>query len=162
MKPLDPPPERTRQPAWLLEAIAVGNRFHFRGRNPWLHNLLNVGLAFALVALISGVLAAAPRVPWAVYLPLAGFALGVLLFSLIILVVHEASHGMFVVSRVRARAATWNRVAGWLVSVPFAINYARWVGSSREAIASSAARRPTRCGVARARIVSTSAGLVIA
>lgn len=125
MKALDPHPERTRQPAFILEAIAVGNRFHFRGRNPWLHNLLNVGLALALVALIAGVLAAAPRVHWAVYLPLAGFALGVLFFSLIILVVHEASHGMFVVSRIRARAATGNRVAGWLVSVPFAINYAR-------------------------------------
>src|SRR4051812_17060161 len=48
MNPLDPQPERTRQPAFILEAIAVGNRFHFRGRNPWLHNLLNVGLALAI------------------------------------------------------------------------------------------------------------------
>lgn len=113
------------QPRWILQAISVGNRFHFRTRKPWRHNTLNLGVAFALVAAVVGVLAAAPHVHPLLYVPLAGFALGVLFFSLIILVVHEASHGMFVISAVRARATRWNRVAGWIVSVPFSINYVR-------------------------------------
>jgi len=110
---------------WLREAIALGNQFHFRKQQALLHNARNVGTALLLVGLVGVVLALASHLPVVPYVFVGGACLGLCFFALIVLVVHEASHGMFVISRVRARAKFWNRVAGWAVAIPFSINYAR-------------------------------------
>lgn len=112
-------------PSWLRRAIACGNAFHYRKQRPWWHNALNVGCLLGLLASVVATVGLGRLVrSWAYVLP-AGAALGVSFFALIILVIHEASHGMFVIHADRRRALAWNRLFGWLVSVPFAINYAR-------------------------------------
>ncbi|MGC4086740.1 MAG: fatty acid desaturase [Polyangiaceae bacterium] len=113
------------QARWFREAIALGNQLHFRKQSAWRHNSVNVALALCLVGLTACALGLGSRLPTLAYVLVGGASLGSCFFALIILVVHEASHGMFVVSRHRARARFWNRAAGWLVSVPFSINYLR-------------------------------------
>jgi fatty acid desaturase len=112
-------------PEWLRAAITLGNQFHYGKQRPLLPNAINLGVMTALVGLTVAILGAAASVPAALYIPVGGFLLGVAFFALIILVIHEASHGMFLISRDRARARSWNRAFGWAVAVPFAINYAR-------------------------------------
>ena len=111
------------QPEWVRAAIASGNQFHYRKCNPYLHNALNLSILFSLVAALAGVAIAAASVPAVVYLPVAGFVFGLLYFTVITLVNHEASHGMFVVSKSRSRALFWNRFFGWSVSLFFAMHF---------------------------------------
>jgi fatty acid desaturase len=114
-----------QQPRWILDGIAAGNRYHFRRKDPLRHNAINLSALSILLAAVGAVIGAGARVHPAIYVPLAGLALGVLFFGLIVLVVHEASHEMFVIARTPGRARRANRLFGWLVSVPFSINYAR-------------------------------------
>ncbi len=112
-------------PSWVKEAIARGNEFHYRKQSPLWHNLRNIGLFSAIVAVCAVAFAGARF--WASwgYVPLASALLGLCFFTLIILVIHEASHDMFVIRTDRKRARPWNRAFGWMASIPFAINYAR-------------------------------------
>lgn len=114
-----------RQPQWIQAGIALGNQFHYRKKNPLTHNLVNLSLFTFLVAAVGLIFWLGDKVTPALYLPIGGFLLGVIFFALIILVVHEASHSMFVITRVRDDAKRWNRLFGWMVSIPFGINYAR-------------------------------------
>jgi fatty acid desaturase len=93
----------------------------------------NLGIfATMLVAIVAIASAGAHVSPW-LYLPLAPFALGILYFGCFILVVHEASHDMFVLSRDRARQKRWNRRFGWAVAVVFATHYGKhWERGHRE------------------------------
>ena len=109
------------QANWIKAAIAAGNEFHFNKKKPALHNALNLSVLALLLLATVGTVLVAPRIPAVLFIPTAGFILGVLFFSMIILVIHEGSHGMFVITR--ARAQFWNRVFGWAISAPFAINY---------------------------------------
>ncbi|MFM7204344.1 MAG: fatty acid desaturase [Myxococcota bacterium] len=114
-----------KQAAWLTEGIVLGNQFHYRKKIPWKHNLLNLSM---LTLMLMSVLALVNTSRWlhpAVYVPLVSLGLGVVFFGLIILVVHEASHQMFIITQERQAAARWNRVAGWMVALPFAIHYGK-------------------------------------
>jgi fatty acid desaturase len=109
------------RPPWIRAAIVAGRPFHHRRKRPVVHNAINLG-CFALLAL--GIVETA-RLPLAplLYLPVATICFGHLYFALFILVVHEASHQMFVIARERRRAARWNRRFGWLITAPFGIDY---------------------------------------
>lgn len=114
--------QRRRIP-WVREAIRRGAKYHHREKNPWVHNALNVGLVAALVGAFGAIMAAGDAVsPW-LYIPVAGFAFGLLLFGLFVLVVHEASHGMFVISKNKRWARLVNRLFGWAVSFLLAVDY---------------------------------------
>lgn len=114
-----------QQAKWIDEGIKLGNRFHYRKKNPWRHNALNLTVFGGLLGSIGVVIGAAGSLsPW-LYVPIAAFVLGTLFFALIVLVIHEASHEMFLIARDRERARRWNRIFGWIVSVPFGINYRR-------------------------------------
>lgn len=113
---------RGRAP-WVRAAILAGHRYHFRHKRPILHNAINLGALVSLLAGTALVLSASTRIGPALYVPVAAVALGVAYFGLFVLVVHEASHQMFVLSRNRHRRRRWNRIAGWCVALLFATNY---------------------------------------
>jgi fatty acid desaturase len=110
------------QADWIRAAIAAGNEFHFNRKNVAFHNAVNLSVLALLLLATAATVSIAPKIPALIFIPAAGFVFGVFFFAMIILVIHEASHGMFLITRARARSS-WNRVFGWAVSVPFAINY---------------------------------------
>lgn len=114
-----------RRPDWLLEGVKLGRQFAAHRQNPLLHNSINLAHLFGLCAVALLVLGVARRVdPW-VYLPVAAATLGWVYFALLVLVVHESSHNMFVLSTERSTRLRWNRLFGSLCCVPFGINYER-------------------------------------
>lgn len=113
------------RPPWIREGILAGQRYHVRTKKPWLHNAINLSALTALVALLLGVVWAGTVVAPAIYIPLAAFAFGNLYFAAFILVIHEASHDMFVISRNKRLRDFINRSAGWSVAVFFATHYTK-------------------------------------
>ncbi len=111
------------QPEWVRAAIASGNQLHYRKSNPYLHNALNISILSGLVIALIGVALAGAAVPAALYIPIAGFAFGLLYFATITLVNHEGCHGMFVISKSRSRALFWNRFFGWTVCLFLAMHF---------------------------------------
>lgn len=88
-----------------------------------MHNLINLSaLSLVLAVAVATVLASNWLSPW-IYVPVAGCIFGLVYFSLFILVVHEASHGMFVVLKDRRWHLRLNRMFGWSCSIPFAVHY---------------------------------------
>jgi fatty acid desaturase len=117
------PDAPAKQPAWIRRAIAAGNAFHVRRERRARHNALNLSL-LALLGLGFFAVACASRwlSPWA-YLLLAAPAFAWLIFSLFVLVVHEASHEMFVVARNRTWTRRLNRFFGWVCAAPLGMDY---------------------------------------
>jgi len=91
--------------------------------NAFVHNTINVGLFALLLAAQFAIVASHDVVSPYVYVPLAGALLGALYFACIILVVHEASHNMFVILKDRDAQKFWNRLFGWPVSVFYAASH---------------------------------------
>ncbi|MBC7545296.1 MAG: fatty acid desaturase [Candidatus Sericytochromatia bacterium] len=114
-----------RNPAWLRECMAQGKHYHWIRKAPLGHNLLNVGIYAATFALIAATIAAGGRFHPGLYIPVASLIFALSFFSLFILVVHEASHDMFVIAKDNARRRFWNRVFGWSVALPFGVHYIR-------------------------------------
>jgi len=117
-------PASSREP-WVRRAILAGHRYHYRHKSPWAHNARNLGAFSFLGAAIAAVLWASGRVAPVLYVPSAAFTFGLIYFAMFVLVVHEASHQMFLISRSRARRRRLNRVAGWCVALLFATHYVR-------------------------------------
>ncbi len=111
------------RPDWITPAIRAGQPFHFRRQNPLLHNLRNLLCLAGLLGSIAGLIYLGGQLsPW-LYVPLAGIGFGVLYFGLMILVVHEASHGMFLVAKDRGLEKSLNRSFGWAVSSSIAASH---------------------------------------
>lgn len=113
----------TQNPDWIREAIATGNRFHYKKKDPFRHNALNLLALTILLAAIVSILLLGGVVRPLLYIPLASVALGLLYLALITLVNHEGSHGMFIISKNSERARFWNRFFGWPVGLVFAMNF---------------------------------------
>ena len=107
----------------MRAAILAGHRYHFRHKTPLAHNAINLGALALLLAGIAAVIFASPRIDPLLYVPVAAVAFGVLYFGLFVLVVHEASHQMFLLSGSRQRRRRMNRIAGSCVAVLFATHY---------------------------------------
>ncbi|MBX3193365.1 MAG: fatty acid desaturase [Labilithrix sp.] len=117
-------PERSDAP-WIRAALLAGKPYRFRTKRALFHNALNLTALAGVLAAFGTVLALGRGArPWP-YLPLATLAFGWCYFALFVLVVHEASHGMFVLARDRRTRERYNRIFGWLACLPFAIHYAR-------------------------------------
>jgi len=115
--------------AWLKQALAAGNEFHYLKQTPWKHNLRNaVALTVVLTAYV-GVLALGAYFPTWLYVPVGALLLGSLLFGLFVLVIHECSHSMFVLLKDRERSKSLNhaigRFAGDLLFTDYMQHWAR-------------------------------------
>ena len=118
-------------PNWMRDAIALGNEFTGKQTPHWQHNALNLAVFILIIGWLVGIgwLANVLTV-WA-YVPLAAVGFGWGYFALFILVVHEASHGMFLrvghrrqfLAQSLGNSRFWNRFFGWLVCVPLGIDY---------------------------------------
>lgn len=110
---------------WVRQAILAGHRYHVRHRSRVWHNAINLGALFGILCVIGATLWAGTAIAPLLYVPLAATLLGLCYFSLFVLVVHEASHQMFLVHRSRVVRRRLNRIAGWAVSLLFATHYVK-------------------------------------
>ena len=108
---------------WVRELISAGNAYHYLKKVPWQHNLLNLSMTGVVLGGIGLVFWAGLHMHPLVYLPLAALALGHLYFALFILVIHECSHNMYVLSSDRSRAHRLNRWIGVVAAIPLFTNY---------------------------------------
>ncbi len=128
-----------QQPAWVQACVKTGRSLSFTRSTPALHNVLNLTLCASLVSgaavavigskwVMSTVTTVAPTVGiklalTAVYAALATAVVGWCYFGLLILVVHESSHGMFLVHGSARTRHSLNHHSGVLACVPFAIDF---------------------------------------
>jgi fatty acid desaturase len=112
-----------KNPDWIRQAIILGNEFHYKKKNPLLHNAINLFTFTMLLAAIVGTLLLGGLVRPLVYIPIAAMVLGVLFLGIVTLVDHEGGHNMFIVSRNSNTARFWNRFFGWAVALFFAMNF---------------------------------------
>ena len=114
-----------RHPAFIYDAIRAGQPYHFRTKNPLVHNTINAGVTLLLLLGLGVTVWLGTVVnPW-VYVPIAAVVFGWLYFSLFILVVHEASHSMYLVAQNRTLHTWINRIPGWMVATVFAVHYGK-------------------------------------
>lgn len=108
---------------WVREAILAGQPFHIRTKSPLRHNAINLASLGALLGTLAVIAWAGTVLPAIVYVPLGGAAFGLAYFAIFVLVVHEASHDMFVIGGNRPLRTRLNRAFGWGVSIVFATHY---------------------------------------
>lgn len=116
---------QSRRPDWLLEAVRAGAPLRVQHTARLRHNLINLTALTGTLSLGGLVLLAAVHLPWWLYIPLASLALGLVWFATFILVVHEASHGMFLRTADKRLQRRLNRIAGWLVCLPLTVHFDR-------------------------------------
>lgn len=116
--------ETSRAP-WIREAILVGQRYHVREQSAFAHNAKNLAAFALLVAALVLTAELGTILPPALYVPLAALAFGLVYFGLFVLVVHEASHDMFLVAKDPALRKALNRAFGWCVAIVFATHYVK-------------------------------------
>lgn len=130
-----------QQPSWVQTCVKVGQGYSFARRGNLGHNLLNLtactGLLAAIAASVWGCrwvwqgyetsahpsLAEVARLLF--YTSAAIAVVGWGYFGLLILVVHEASHGMFLLHGMAQKRRRLNHVSGVLACVPFAIDFVK-------------------------------------
>jgi fatty acid desaturase len=130
-----------QQPTWVQACVKVGQGHSFARRDHVAHNLLNLAATAALLLVavatvwscgwVSRSHAALPLPSSADTLQFAAFGViaiaitGWCYFGVLILVVHEASHGMFLLHEAVQTRHRLNHVSGILACVPFAIDFER-------------------------------------
>ncbi len=117
-------PTHARAP-WIREAILAGQVFQVREQSSLAHNAKNLAALSVLVAMLVLTTYLGAKVTSFLYVPLAAFSFGLVYFGLFVLVVHEASHGMFLVTEDLALRSFLNRTFGWVVSLAFATHYVK-------------------------------------
>ncbi len=113
------------RPGWVKQAIAAGGEFHAMKKEPGPHNRINLLATLAVASIFVGTIALGAFLPVLVYLPLAIVIFGCIYFAVNILVIHECSHNMFVLSRDRERQKRLNRLLGRMAALPFMTDYIR-------------------------------------
>jgi fatty acid desaturase len=111
------------QPEWIREGIWLGNQWHYRQKHSLRHNSLNLAVLLVILTGVGSLGYLGTLVPPIFYIPLAAVGFGWFYFLLFILVVHEASHNMFLIGKNLKQVQFWNRLCGWLVCLPFGVDY---------------------------------------
>lgn len=114
---------RVLQPKWIEESVILGNKFHVRRKNPLVHNSINLTVMILMLAGIGLIAYLSTVITALLYIPVASLVLAFSFFALSILVIHEASHNMFVVFKDWSKTTRWNERFGWAVSILFGINF---------------------------------------
>jgi fatty acid desaturase len=115
----------SKRPSWMKEVITTGGEFHAMKQAPWRHNLINLGAFTGVILCLGGLVALAPAMHWAIYLPVSAILMGCLFFGLFILVIHECSHNMFLLTANRELQKKLNRWIGVVTSAFFFTDYLR-------------------------------------
>lgn len=130
-----------QQPPWVRACVKVGQHHSFTRRDRIAHNVLNLAVCAGLVMMATSTVCScgwasrrydalpspshADAVVFAAFGAMAIAVVGWCYFGLLILVVHEASHGMFLLhDKVQVRRRL-NHVSGILACVPFAIDFVK-------------------------------------
>jgi len=92
-------------------------------QDPGRHNALNIASASALWGAGVLLMLAGAVVPWPIYVPVAGVLLGCVFFAHFILILHECSHDMFLLSSDRKRQKVLNRSIGIVAGGMFFTDY---------------------------------------
>jgi len=112
-----------KQPQWIQDSFFLGLDYHYRKKNCLAHNALNLSVLGLILGAIGACCGLGTMVPPILYIPVGSLGFGVCFFMLFILVVHEACHDMFMLSKDLKQARTWNRIWGWMVCLPFGVDY---------------------------------------
>ena len=121
------PASKTPAP-WIGAAIRAGLPYAHHRKHPLVHNAINLGITAALLIAVGLIIAASEwaMIPNWAYIFLASIGFGWLYFAFFILVVHEASHQMYVlVPSNRSLQRSINRTAGWIFAGVFATDYGK-------------------------------------
>lgn len=103
----------------LPRALEISRHFHFEKATPWLHNLTNLFFFSALFFSYLLTLASTFQMASTGAAIIAGVFLGWLTFALVTVVVHEASHRMFLVGPL----SSMNSFFGSLICSPLGVNF---------------------------------------
>lgn len=114
-----------QQPKWLRDSILLGNKYHYRKKIPIIHNTINIFVLMLILLEALGVSYSSTFLPTLVFIPLGSIAFGLIHFTLFILVVHEASHNMFIIHKNQQQAIFWNRRFAWIVSTFYGMEYTK-------------------------------------
>lgn len=87
------------KPGWIKDVINISKKYHVKKQNILKHNLINIFSLSLLLFFTVLVIDLSFQANSVVEIVAEGVCLGTLLFGLVILVVHEASHSMFLVSK---------------------------------------------------------------
>jgi fatty acid desaturase len=116
--------ERTeRPPEWVRKVPAAARDLHAMKQSPWKHNAINLTAVTLLWAAIAGIIVAGWAAPWFVYIPVGAVLVGCAFFAHFILVIHECSHNMFLLSSDRKRQQSLNRAIGRVAAGMFFTDY---------------------------------------
>jgi fatty acid desaturase len=124
-RPLKSRPPLRDQPIWVKKGILLGNMLHYRKKDPFKHNSLNLSVLCLILVSFMSLSCLSIIVPTVVYLPIAMLGFGLCHYMLFILVVHEASHNMFIVSKNIRQSLFWNRFFGWAVATFYGVEYGK-------------------------------------
>jgi len=109
---------------WMKESIRAGKEFHIRNQSPLKNNLINIISSIMLWGSISLLLYLPSQTPW-YYWPLISIFLGSCFFGHFILIIHECSHEMFLISKSTEQSKKINGIIGRIAGVPFFTDYVR-------------------------------------
>lgn len=110
---------------WMRDAVQAGGELHAMKASPVRHNLINLAATLGWIGLGLGLASLGRLLPWWIYLPIAAVGFGSLFFGTFILIVHECSHNMYVLTRDRALQRKLNHWIGRVAAAPFATDYVR-------------------------------------
>ncbi len=116
---------RRSKPEWLRECVLAGKQFNYKTKNHLKHNALNLSVFAAVLAVIVATCAMGTVLTGLPYVLAAMPILSIAFFCLYVLVIHEASHGMFVLAEGRQRRLMLNRIFAWPVSLFFFTHYGK-------------------------------------
>jgi len=110
---------------WLTAAARAGQRYHYRHKTPWRHNVIGLAALALAVLAAAGLVALVVSLDHWTVVPVAGVGFGFCYYTLLGIPVHEASHGMMFLAHDSGRRRRWNTAIGWACALPFGIHYRR-------------------------------------
>jgi fatty acid desaturase len=107
---------------WLTEVVKVGKKYHVKKQSKLRHCTTNLLFATGLWMCVAALLWCATIAPMWLY-PVISILLGSCFFGHFILIIHECSHNMFLVTSNKKQTVNWNYQIGKWSSVPFMTAY---------------------------------------
>ena len=109
---------------WMKQVVRAGRDFHITKQSPLKHNILNLFCAVLIWSFCGCCFWLAPALSFPMAIVVGLFA-GTLFFAHFILVIHEASHNMFLIGSTPQQSKKLNRMVGIVASAPFFTEYIR-------------------------------------